>query len=105
MNKNKTQEKGDGMVKEHLKVFFYQCNFNRIKPIITLENKHVVISWSSASASVSDNLAPVVQKLDSALAFALAPFRRFPAPLSQFITVTYPRRTRGPRDPKFGRAK
>lgn len=22
MNKNKTQEKGDGMVKEHLKVFF-----------------------------------------------------------------------------------
>ena len=73
------------MVKEHLKVFFDQCNFNRIKPITTLENKHVVISWSSASASVSDNLAPVVQKLDS----ALAPFRRFPAPLSHFITVTY----------------
>ena len=23
MNKNKTQEKGDGMVKEHLKVFFF----------------------------------------------------------------------------------
>ena len=40
---------------------------------ITLENKHVVISWSSAS--VSDNLAPV-QKLDS----ALAPVRRFPSP-------------------------
>ena len=40
---------------------------------ITLENKHVVISWSSAS--VSDNLAPV-QKLVS----ALAPFRRFPSP-------------------------
>ena len=48
--------------------FFINANFNRIKPIITLENKHVVISWSSASASVSDNLAPVVRKLDSALA-------------------------------------
>ena len=43
---------------------------------ITLENKHVLISWSSASASVSDNLAPVLQKLDS----ALAPVRRFPSP-------------------------
>ena len=77
---------------------FITANVNRIKPIIsfiTLENKHVVISWSSASASLSDNLAPVVQKLDS----ALARVRRFP---SQFITVTYPRRTSRPRDPKFG---
>jgi len=74
MNKNKTQEKGYGVVKEHS--FLITANFNRIKPIITLENKHVVISWSSASASVSDNLAPAVQKLDS----TLAPVRCFPSP-------------------------
>ena len=69
---------------------------------ITLENKHVVISWSSAS--ISDNLAPVLQLFKSWI--ALQPlFGVFQAPLSQFITVTYPRRTSRPRDPKFGRAK
>ena len=74
-----------------------------INPINTLENKHVVISWSSASASVSDDLAPVVQKLDS----ALVPVRRFPSPCQSihYGDVSEANERTMPRDPKFGLAK